>query len=523
MAIFGDKYYAKTARKVAQRIVDQCSCIASKINAVRGPRQFRAIEHTRPYISVGIDWYEVAESDQGNTGGWSMIDPYQRFWKFEPAKRQTGESAARALMIRQVSETGAIKNLISDAHKSLVGNIVQSLCDAGQTQRITTHRWSPANGITERPHEYLGRVLRDIPEEERKRWDEPLRLKMMEFAFNACHNSSLGTSPFQMRYGYPPIFPFEADLIESIPAGEIDEATVDGRYGRIAQSLRDFSEAAAAASRELRELENQKLSDHGCAGSYEVGDKVWIFAPPQPSKQWNIKHERHWRPATVEEKLSNSYYKCSTENGRTFSRKGSLIRPNKTVQPSNPPKAKRKRKRKRQKGRTEPKDSSHEPIHDPPQSDESQVDQDCKIDPDNLSVGDDIITIDEPNDNAAEMARVTDITENGVHAHYYGTTSPNLADAKFSLAYIDNRGKTILQRKPRKREKAKPYAGIIPQDEELILGRPFFTNDMQLTTSTRRYLWNLKKKHKFMPSKKRPAKKKANRKGKQEPGGDVSP
>ena len=177
--------------------------------------------------------------------------------------------------------------------------MVQSLCDAGQTQRITTHRWSPANGITERPHEYLGRVLRDIPEEERKQWDDPQRLKMMEFAFNACHNSSLGTSPFQMRYGYPPIFPFEADLIGDIPGGEFDEATVDGRYGRIAQSLRDFSEAAAAASRELRELENQKLSDHGHTGSYEVGDKVWIFAPPQPSKQWNIKHEKHWRPAIV--------------------------------------------------------------------------------------------------------------------------------------------------------------------------------------------------------------------------------
>ena len=103
---------------------------------------------------------------------------------------------------------------------------------------------------------------------------------------------------------------------------------------------------------------------------------------------------------------------------------------------------------------------------------ENQVEEDCSIAPDEVTVGDNIITIDEPGLGAVEIARVTEITEEGVHAHYYGTTDPSLATAKFSPAYVDNRGRTILGRKPRKREKAKPYSGIIPQDAELILGTP---------------------------------------------------
>jgi hypothetical protein len=133
-------------------------------------------------------------------------------------------------------------------------------------------------------------------------------------------------------------------------------------------------------------------------------------------------------------------------------------------------------------------------------------------------VGDNIITIDEPGLGAVEIARVTEITEEGVHAHYYGTTDPSLATAKFSPAYVDNRGRTILGRRPRKREKAKPYSGIIPQDAELILGRAHFTKSSQLTTATKRYLHRLKKTHKYMPSK-RPVSRKAPGKGSKGLGG----
>ena len=522
MAKFREKYYAKPARRVAQEIINQCDCIAGKVNAMPGDRQFHALQYTRPYIAAGIDWYEIAKSEEGNTGGWSMVDPFQRFWMFQPAKEQTGHTAARALLDRFILKTGALKALISDAHRSLVGSTTQSLCDAGQTQKITTHRWSPANGITERPHEFLGLALRCIPPEKRKHWDK--EISKMEFAYNAQYNSSLGTSPFQMRYGYPPIFPFEADLIEDIPEREFDDTTVDGRYGKIAQSLKSYSEAAAAASRELRDLENQKLNDHGYARSYEVGDRVWIFAPPRPSIDWKIKHEKHWRPAVVTERLSNSYYKCTAEDGRTFTRKGALIRPNRSPQSNAPPKPKRKRKKRQRRQKQPAEDAVEDAVEGQVDEDavedavENQVEEDCSIAPDEVTVGDNIITIDEPGLGAVEIARVTEITEEGVHAHYYGTTDPSLATAKFSPAYVDNRGRTILGRKPRKREKAKPYSGIIPQDAELILGRAHFTKSSQLTTATRRYLHYLKKTHKYMPSK-RPVSRKAPGKGSKGLGG----
>ena len=181
----------------------------------------------------------------------------------------------------------------------------------------------------------------------------------------------------------------------------------------------------------------------------------------------------------VTERLSNSYYKCTAEDGRTFTRKGALIRPNRSPQSNAPPKPKRKRKKRQRRQKKQPaEDAVEDAVEGQVDEDavedavENQVEEDCSIAPDEVTVGDNIITIDEPGLGAVEIARVTEITEEGVHAHYYGTTDPSLATAKFSPAYVDNRGRTILGRKPRKREKAKPYSGIIAQDAELILGTP---------------------------------------------------
>ena len=86
--------------------------------------------------------------------------------------------------------------------------------------------------------------------------------------------------------------------------------------------------------------------------------------------------------------------------------------------------------------------------------------------------------------------------------HYYGTTEENPQKAEFSLAYIDKHGRTILGRKPRKNEKAKKWTGIIPLDDDMILGRATFY-ESKMSQSTKRRLKDKGLRHKYMQTKKK--------------------
>ena len=118
-----------------------------------------------------------------------------------------------------------------------------------------------------------------------------------------------------------------------------------------------------------------------------------------------------------------------------------------------------------------------------------------------------VITIDNIQDKEVQLGKVLEMGGEEVTVHYYGTTDEDPKKAEFSLAYIDKRGKTILGRKPNRKEGAKPWTGIIPLDEELILGRATFYNTM-MSMSTKRRLHKMKMVHKFMFAKKKRRQKK---------------
>ena len=401
-----------SVRMLVQRCAS-CALVKARRNLSHG--QFASLSFDGPRVAYAMDFYEVAESQDGYKWILTIIDMFSREVVFAPMKSRQADDVVVALLRRVINVNGVPVLLLSDEAREFVGKVVGGLTAALGVQHITTRAYNPrANGLCERVHEFLGECLTRLPEEDRKTWDR--RTEEFSFAHNTTLQDSIGCTPFEIGHGTQ-----ARTLVSSAALGvssldscsDPNDADVRGYYGRLKASAALFSEVAAKVMSGAREAQNARLNEGSRVREFAIGDTVSIYFPKGATDDdWKPKHYVQWRgPMEVVKRLSETAYGVrETNSGQYFERTICNISPFRApvVPESGPASAPGPR------------------------------------------VGD-MVALQEEDEFWIGEVKSLDVNE--LVCHYWSTTGRNVATANFKPAYIGkSTGKTILTHRLRLNE-----------------------------------------------------------------------
>jgi hypothetical protein len=159
----------------------------------------------------------------------------------------TAEVAARAIIERIISWTGAPGWIVSDQGKAFTGDIIKELCRIFGMKKIQTTAYHPqSNGATERVHRDLNRYLKQFVNKRQDDWD--LFLPTFEIVRRASDIRGTGVSQSALRFGRELEVPTELTV-----NGGRNEREDEFRYiGRLRAAIRQSAAILDGATNEQR-------------------------------------------------------------------------------------------------------------------------------------------------------------------------------------------------------------------------------------------------------------------------------
>jgi transposase InsO family protein len=155
------------------------------------------------------------------------------------------------------------------------------------------------DGQTERIHQTLELHLRTFCDYMQDNWSE--LLPIAEFAYNSCHHSSIGMSPFFANYGYHPRL--------SITAHDSPSPDAQHRVEQLYATHEFAKDSIQKAQKQQAYWANKKRLT---APAFEVGQKVWLLRrnikTMRPSDKLDAKK---LGPFTIEAKVGSAAYKLA--------------------------------------------------------------------------------------------------------------------------------------------------------------------------------------------------------------------
>ena len=88
-----------------------------------------------------------------------------------------------------------------------------------------------------------------------------------------------------------------------------------------------------------------------------------------------------------------------------------------------------------------------------------------------LQPGSVVAVVDEPGEVSVWLVKVEDVKDGMVCGHYYSASSHDLAKAVFKLVWIEDRTGLSILGAPKRSEKAKPWSGSVPDEDEFVKAR----------------------------------------------------
>ena len=462
-----------------KRFISRCECVASKAKIKLAHGVWRAVTYNGPGDALGLDFYAVAKSEGGFTVVVAMVDLFSRWRKFVALLNRQAAEAVRAIL-EWIYQRGCPAVLVSDADPAILGSVVQGLLKALGIKHMRTQYHPEGNSIVERGFVLLGEFLRRMPVENRLRW--PSDLSKLGFAANACHNASIGMSPFEADCGRVARQPFDSQFVE--PASiELDERKCVGLYGRLGAVTALYRQVASDVSKASSAATADRLNARGNGPvDWKLGDRVIVYVPPARSSRamavatdgsrllpsndegketmWKVKHTVQWRgPCVVIEKPSPSMYRVKElSSGKTFERHVSLIY--RAQQPSSPQ-------------QSTPESPASGPLDSAPAASQD---------------GDVVAVLDEPGEKTIWLMKCVSSDNDELKGHLFAASSTTVASARFRLVHIERKTGLSILGLPKAYERADPWIGTVPDNEDYVVARQlrFRANGALTADSARR-------------------------------------
>jgi hypothetical protein len=194
-----------------------------------------------------------------------------------PTKDASAECAARGLMERVVSRTGAPGWIVSDQGKAFTGEIIQELCSMLHIRKIQTTAYHPqSNGATERVHRDLNKYLREFVNARQDDWDT--YLPAFEMVRRASDIRGTGISQAALRFGKELELPTEL-----MPNGGRNENEEGFRYiGKLRAALvhaqATYTNTTATQRKKDAKAWEEAMEKYQ-EKEYEEGDYVMLYTP----------------------------------------------------------------------------------------------------------------------------------------------------------------------------------------------------------------------------------------------------
>jgi hypothetical protein len=221
-----------------------------------------------------------------------------------PTREATAEYAARGLMERVISRTGAPAWIVSDQGKAFTGEIIQHLCEMLHIKKIQTTAYHPqSNGATERVHRDLNKFLKQFVNSRQDDWDT--LLPAFEMVRRASDIRGTGVSQAALRFGKELELPTEL-----LANGGRNSHEDKFRYiGKLRSALAQ-AQAAYSTSTDKQRRRDAKIWEDAMVKyrekEYEVGDYVMLYTPtcedglrPKLATMWRGPYEVIAKPSPV--------------------------------------------------------------------------------------------------------------------------------------------------------------------------------------------------------------------------------
>jgi len=236
--------------------------------------EFTSMQYQSPFELVQVDFIGPLPESGGNVHIMVMIDRFSRYVVLEPASSTQAHEAARIFYNSWICQFGVPHQVISDGGSSFQAQF-SGLLDRLKIAHHTSAPHHPqGHGSVERANLDVEHVLRALFHQ-RRRWDT--FLKPTQFVLNSGYNRAIGTTPFEVLFGYTPRLPLHAALHQRLPRMASEPLVFSRSISARLSALRDDVRAIQA------HVHQQQLAEYRRHATGKVdfnpGDLVIVFYP----------------------------------------------------------------------------------------------------------------------------------------------------------------------------------------------------------------------------------------------------
>ena len=250
-------------------------------SSVTKPLDLVQIDYVSMEITVGIKEKPVIKNVL------VVEDHFTHYTQAYVTNNHTMRTTAHVLYNEFFSVFGFPRQLMSDQASEFMGQVISELCDLLGVTKIRMLPYHPqTNGIVERVHQTLRRMIAKMDPEKRAKW--PSHLGPILIAYNATWSLTTGYLPYFLMFGHQPRLP--VDLLFPTVRWDENTQTTD----EYVTSLYDKLKLTLVSARDTAILEAQRQKRHfdRKAGAVELhpGDKVLVKLDAFRGQRWKLKN-----------------------------------------------------------------------------------------------------------------------------------------------------------------------------------------------------------------------------------------
>ena len=202
-----------------------------------------------------------------------VVDHFTHYVQAFVMKNHTARTTARVLYNNFFSVFSFPQKLLSDQGTEFTGDVIATMCKLLGIEKIrTTPYHSQTNGLAERVHQTLQRMIGKLDPEKHRKWPEHIGSVLI--AYNATQSQVTGYSPYFLMFGRRPRLPVDL-LFPTVNNREwthtIDEY-VKALYERLRECLKLAQESATKEANRQKRLYDRRVG----AVELRPGDRVLV-------------------------------------------------------------------------------------------------------------------------------------------------------------------------------------------------------------------------------------------------------
>ena len=247
-----------------------------------------------------------------------VVDHFTRYVQAFVTKNHTARTMARVLYNNYFSVFGFPQRLMSDQGTEFCGKVIAAMCSLLGVEKICTTPYHPqTNGVAERVHQTLQRMIGKLEPEKRRKW--PAHIGSIIIAYNSTRSLVTGYSPYYLMFGHRPWLPI--DLLFPTRRMQMLTRTIDeyvaSLYDRLRESLAIAQDCATKEAQRQKRLYDRKVG----AMELRPGDHVLVRLDAFRGQRRKLKNQWSDDLHTVVARVADGIHAYVVKNNRNGKKK----------------------------------------------------------------------------------------------------------------------------------------------------------------------------------------------------------